>query len=141
MKSIPFTNEQVEILKQNLYTADVTAQRIRYTLDFKIFVMKQVQAGLTSTNIFKKAGYDPEILGKQRIYMTVKNIKKEAASPDGLRSPRTVKQAERFAQEELSKKRTSTAVRELQERVIYLEQEIEFLKKTSLLLKEFEKDI
>lgn len=38
--------------------------------------MKKVEAGLTSVEIFKLAGYDPNILGKQRIYMYIKNLKK-----------------------------------------------------------------
>lgn len=140
MRTTCFTAQQIAILKQNLYTAEVTTQRIQYTLEFKLFVIKEAKAGLTSVKIFEKAGYNPDMIGITRIYTTVKNIKKEAASSEGLQPPSCTKQSEKFAMRDLSKKRTDTAVKELQDRIVYLEQEIDFLKKTSLLAKEYHKD-
>lgn len=133
MRYEPFTKEQIEILKHNPYTALISETRIYFTMEFKLFALKEIQNGLNSIKIFEKAGYEPTVLSKQRMYSTIKNIKREAASPEGLRPPRGTKQAERFAKEELSKKKNSTAIKELQERIVYLEQEIEFLKKISLL--------
>lgn len=132
MKSIPFTQDQINQLNQNPYTAYVTSNTIRFTLDFKIFALKEAQAGATSVKIFMKAGYDPEILGKTRIYHVLKRIKKEAASPQGLQPPKGLtkeKEAEEFAKTELSKLKTSTAIDELQAKVIKLEEKIEFLSK------------
>lgn len=140
MKTIPFTNEQIEILKKNPYTAYVTSQRIQYTLDFKIFVIKESEAGLTSVKIFQKAGYAPDIIGIQRIYSTVKRMKKEAVSKEGLQAPHPTKKAERFAQEDFSKKQTNKAIDELQNRIVFLEQELDFLKKTATLRALFPKD-
>lgn len=133
MRSESFTQEQIEILRQNPYTEWISEKRIHFTMEFKLFALKEIQNGLTSIKIFKKAGYDPAILNKQRMYSAIKNIKREAASPEGLKPPRGTKRAEQFAKEELSKKKNSTAIKELQERIVYLEQEIEFLKKISLL--------
>lgn len=140
MRTIPFTTEQIKILKENPYTANVTAQRIHYTLDFKIFAMKEVATGLTSVKLFKKAGYDPEILGKNRMYGALKAIKREAASPEGLQPPSCMKQAERFAQEDFSRKQTKKAFTELQDKIVFLEQEIELLKKFSIIRKQFGTD-
>ena len=123
----------MEILKQNPYTEWISEKRIHFTMEFKLFALKQIQEGMTSVKIFEKAGYDQSVLNKQRMYSAIKNIKREAASPEGLKPPRGTKRAEQFAKEELSKKRNSTAIKELQERIVYLEQEIEFLKKISLL--------
>lgn len=140
MQTIPFTQEQLEILRSNPYTEWVSAQRIHYTMDFKFFALKEAQAGLSSVKIFEKAGYDPAILGKQRIYSTIKAIKREAASPEGLKPSRGAKQAKRFAEANLSKHKDSTAIKKLQEQIIYLEQEIEFLKKISLLHRTLDPD-
>lgn len=132
MKSIPFTQEQIKILSNNPYTASVSTHIIRFTLDFKVFALKESQAGLTSIKIFIKAGYDPEILGKQRMYSVMKHIKREAASSKGLQPPKGLskeKQAELFAKTDLSKKHTATAIRDLQDKVVQLEEKIEFLSK------------
>lgn len=37
---------------------------------------------------------------------------------------------EAFAKEDFAKKQTKTAIRELQDKIVHLEQQIEFLKKT-----------
>ena len=96
------------------------------------FAVEQSLKGIKSPEIFRSAGFDPEMLGKPRMYAALKKFKKEAASPEGLREPRGKSREEKlaeFAKSDLSKKQTKTAIRELQEKVIHLEQQIEFLKK------------
>jgi hypothetical protein len=39
MKALPFTTEQLAILKENPYTANVTEQRIHFTIDFKVLCL------------------------------------------------------------------------------------------------------
>ncbi|MDO4557000.1 MAG: hypothetical protein Q4B70_17965 [Lachnospiraceae bacterium] len=131
-----FTNEEVSILKKNTYTYSVTPYKISYTLDFKIFVMRQVKAGMTSVKIFKKAGYDPEMLGVSRIYSSVKAIKKEAASPKGLQHPRVNKKEKKRMDAAMAKSQTNKAIEELNDRIEYMQQEIDLLKKTSLMFLE-----
>ena len=87
---------------------------------------------MKSPEIFRRAGFDPEILGKPRMYAAVKSIKIEAASPEGLHEPRCMSKEERlakFASDDYSKKQTRVAIRELQNKIVHLEQQIEFLKK------------
>ena len=94
--------------------------------------MQEAANGIKSTEIFKRAGFDLEMLGKTRIYMALKLFQREAASPEGLREAGIKTKEERmakFAQEDYSKKQTKVAIRELQKKVIHLEQQIEFLKK------------
>ena len=140
MQTIPFTQEQQEILRSNPYTEWVSAQRTHYTMEFKLFALKESQEGLSSIKIFEKAGYDPAILGKQRIYAALKNIKREAASPEGLKPSRGAKQAKRFAEANLSKHKDATAIKQLQEQIVILQQEIEFLKKISILRRSLDQD-
>jgi hypothetical protein len=131
-----FTPEEMEILRQNKYILNVTPCKLSYTLEFKQFVLKEATKGTKSKDIFIKAGFDPEIVGVSRIYAAVKAFKKEAKSPEGLRASckrtRDDYLAD-FAKEDYSKKHTKTAIRDLQKRIVHLEQQIEFLKKIQSL--------
>lgn len=131
-----FTPEEMEQLRQNKYVLSVTENKISYSLEFKQFVMKETELGIKSPEIFRKAGFDPEMLGKPRIYAAIKGIRKQAKSPEGLRASSRKSRDERlaeFAQEDYSKKHTKVAIRELQKKIVHLEQQIEFLKKIQSL--------
>lgn len=131
-----FTQEEIEIIQQNPYVVSVCPTKITYSLAFKKFAISQAQNGVKSPEIFRRAGFEPEMLGKPRMYAALKSFKTEAASPEGLHEPRCKSREERladFAREELTKKHTKTAIRELQEKVVHLEQQIEFLKKIQSL--------
>ncbi len=127
-----FTNEEMELLMQNPYVLSVTPCRIVYSLEFKKFVIEQASKGLRAPQIFQLAGFDPAMLGSGRMSVTVKKIKQQAKSPEGLKAPRIQSKEERMAklaQQDYSKKQTKTAICELQQRIVHLEQQIEFLKK------------
>lgn len=127
-----FTQDEIDIIAQNPYVVSVCSTKITYSLAFKKFAIKRAQAGEKSPEIFRAAGFDPEMLGKPRMYAALKKFKKEAASPEGLREPRGMSKEERlaeFAKEDFSKKQTKVAIRELQNKIVHLEQQIEFLKK------------
>lgn len=126
-----FTQTELQLLQQNPFTADVCPTHLYYTMAFKEYALKEAAKGETSVHIFAKAGYDPEVLGKSRIYAAMKSFKAEAASPQGLHESRHSREAklEALAQEDLAKAKTSKAIKKLQEQVMHLEQQIEFLKK------------
>lgn len=127
-----FTQDEIDIIAQNPYVVSVSSTKISYSLAFKKFAIMQAQTGVKSPEIFQKAGFDPEMLGKSRMYAALKKFKKEAVSPEGLHEPRGKSKEERlaqFAKEDFEKKHTKVAIRELQNKIIHLEQEIEFLKK------------
>lgn len=127
-----FSQDEINLISQNPYVVSVCSTKITYSLAFKKFAIKQAQEGIKSTEIFKRAGFDPEMLGKPRMYAALKTFKKEAASPEGLHEPRGKSKEERlakFAKEDFEKKHTKVAIRELQQKIVHLEQEIEFLKK------------
>ena len=133
-----FTPEEIEIIRQNPYVISVGPVRIKYSLAFKQFAIEQSAKGVRSPEIFRKAGFDPDMMGRSRMIAALKAFKREAASPEGLHEPRGKSREERlsqFAKEDLSKKQTRRAIRELQDKVIELEQSIEFLKKIQSLEK------
>lgn len=59
-----FTSEQMEILKRNPYVKDCSERSILYSKDFKIKAVKQYEEGMTSKEIFDKAGFDLKIIEK-----------------------------------------------------------------------------
>lgn len=133
MSTKKFTPEEVTLLMENPNIVNATPTSLTYSLSFKQKAMDSFHNGMTSTKFFASEGLDPAILGKPRIYAAMKSFKKEAATPEGLREARgKSKEArmEAFAKEDLAKKQTQTAIRELQDKVVHLEQQIEFLKKT-----------
>lgn len=133
MSTKKFTPEEIALLKENPNIVNVTETSLSYSLLFKQKAMEAVRNGMSSTQFFASEGLEPAILGKPRIYAAMKSFKLEAASPEGLRERHGKSREARmdaFAKENLAKKQTKTAIRELQDKVVHLEQQIEFLKKT-----------
>lgn len=132
MTKTKFTEEQQEILRSNPYTLSVNDDMIRFTVSFKKFVLEEKEKpGMTLRKIFVKANYNPELLGKNRMDAIFRRIRKQAASTTGLRE--TGKSTKSILKEDFSKQQTRTTIKKLQDHVAFLEQEIEFLKKISLL--------
>lgn len=138
MSARKFTPEEMTLLKENPNLVTVSPTILTYSLEFKRKAVNAVSKGMTSIQFFMQEGLSPELLGKSRIYAAMKAFKREAASPEGLREPRGKSREARmeaFAKEDLAKKQTQVAIRELQNKVVHLEQQIEFLKKTASLRK------
>ena len=127
-----FTPEQQRELASNPYTLTVTDQQIKFTVEFKRYLLKALSdSSIRELQIFRNAGYDPDVLGRSRVDAIIRRVRKEAASEKGLRETATPR--DKLLEEDLSKKRTATAIRDLQEEVIKLKQQIEFLKKIQIL--------
>ena len=123
-----FTKVEQEILRANPFTLDVNERYIKFTVDFKRFLLNEIsKPGVTHKQAFRNAGYDPDILGQNRVVNTVKAIRREAASPKGIHD--TGPSRDRLARQDLSKKRYETAIKELQQELVKTQQELEFIKK------------
>ena len=71
-----FTKVEQEMLKANPYTLYVSERYIKYTVEFKRFLLNEIsKPGITQKQAFRNAGYDPDILGHERIVSTVKKIR------------------------------------------------------------------
>ena len=131
----PFTQEQMLILCQNPYTHSVTPNRIVFTVEFKKFFYEQTKVpGMTTRKIFQAAGYDPSWFSHQNQGKIRRSILAEAELPGGFKPPIGLSEAEKtayFAAKDLSKQKTNETIQELQERIVHLEQQVEFLKKIS----------
>ena len=120
-----FTDEERAELLSNPYTFCVSDCKVVFTLAFKQFVLREIdQPGMTFAKIFQKAGYRRELFSDAQRQYTVKAIRLEAASEEGLLEPNPVRKKLPV------KKHTSTQIKELEERIMILEQQIDFLKKS-----------
>ena len=72
-----FTKVEQEILRANPFTLDVNERYIKFTVDFKRFLLNEIsKPGVTHKQAFRNAGYDPDILGQNRVVNTVKAIRR-----------------------------------------------------------------
>ena len=99
--------------------------------------MSQIDVpGMTTPKILKADGYAPKDFTRASLDRIRYDIKKQAASPQGLRPPRglsTVEKNRAFAEKDLSRQKTEQSISELQKHVAHLEEQVEFLKKISFL--------
>ncbi|MBQ7456599.1 MAG: hypothetical protein IJS54_03190 [Desulfovibrio sp.] len=125
-----FTDQEVEMLRRNQYTYLVTPRKLLFTKKFKELFWNEYQAGAIPRKILEKYGYSAAILGEKRIWGITATIKKQNHSSEGLhegtlpRNPVTGGTESKSHDEQLQ---------QLQGEVLYLRQEIAFLKKILLI--------
>ncbi len=127
MSKVPFTDEQMELLRENPYTFRVTPSTLYLTREFKALFYEEYQSGKAPRDILEEHGYPVSILGNQRIWGITSTIKKQANRPEGFSegSPSQPLQYRSPA----SEAGTKEEIHYLQTKVEYLRQEIEYLKK------------
>jgi hypothetical protein len=122
-----FTDTEVEILKNNQYTYNVTNRSIKFTAEFKQLFYNKIQERLHPPKIIEELGYDINILGIKRSYGIALHIKEEYRVNGEFHEGRMTSTIEqRLAKNEIS---PSKALIQMNTRVTYLEQQIEYLKK------------
>lgn len=124
-----YTLKQVKELKSNPYTLKVTKNKLYFTIKFKENFWISYQAGNAPRKILTDFGYNLEYFGQKQIDSIVQRIKKEALS--GNRFTEGENHQKRIAikatkEEELV---TPQSVERMQNELLYLRQEVEFLKK------------
>lgn len=127
-----FTAEMVRTLKDNPYTLRVTNSRLSVTLEAKRIILELYEVGKTCRQIVTELGYDPKILGEQRMKNMVRNTRREAATARGLHEGYARSSGSHMDKEEIAELDCSPAsYAKLKNEVIYLREEVEFLKKIS----------
>ena len=127
-----FTTEEAEALRANHYTASVSPTIIRFTLDFKKEFWRLSAEGCTGNQAFRKLGYDPDILGFERVHNITKRVRREGKSPEGIRAhskSRMKLTHEGFSNAELEKMSRRESEQRMQNEIVYLQQQMAFLKK------------
>lgn len=116
-----FTTDEIEILKANPYTHSVSADAIRFKKEFHDQYRRLYMLGHNCTKIFQELGYSIEILGVKRIYSFDSRIKAKSQM-----TQETMAAAEELAETFVDK---DLQLARLQNEVMYLRQELEFIKK------------
>jgi hypothetical protein len=80
----------------------------------------------------EELGYDPKMLGEQRMKNMVRNVRREAESKNGLHEGYLRTAGTRMSEEEIEQLECNPgSYAKLKNEVIYLRKEVEFLKKIS----------
>ena len=123
----PLTEQELAMLKANPYTAIVSpAGKIRFTVAFKEFAYQQYLSGVKPSKIFEIAGYKG-VIPACNMSKHIERIRKEAESEEGFKDPFKGKQS--FKDKQFEKMKYEKAIKEMQDHITYLEQELDFLKK------------
>lgn len=124
-----YTPKQIKQLKANPYTLNVTKNKLYFTAKFKEDFWVSYQAGNAPRKILSDFGYDLDIFEQKQIDSLVQRIKKQALSGNG------------FSEGENRQKRVAIkatneidlsspqSIERMQNELLYLRQEVEFLKK------------
>ena len=127
-----FNPEEMELLQENPYTQRVTAERISFTLAFKEEFWRLSVEGCTGNAALQRLGYDPAVLGFERVHNITKRIRRAARTPEGLQGKATSRMRiskENFSRAELEKMSRRESEQRLQNEIVHLQQQMAFLKK------------
>ena len=123
---IKYTQKQIKELKSNPYTLKVDDQRIFFTIEFKKAFWTKYQAGMSPRAIFKELNYSLDNFGQKQIDSIVQRIKKEALAGEFTEG---YSRCNRMKIKEPSSDITPQNIKQMQNELLYLRQEVDFLKK------------
>ena len=121
-----YTQKQIKELKSNSYTLKVDDQRIFFTIEFKKAFWTKYQAGMSPRVILKELNYSLDNFGQKQIDSIVQRIKKEAMAGEFTEG---YSRYNRMKVKEPSSDITPQNIKQMQNELLYLRQEVDFLKK------------
>ena len=121
-----YTQKQIKELKTNPYTLQVSDKRIFFTIEFKKVFWTKYQAGMSPRAIFKELNYNLDYFGQKQIDSIVQRIKKEVLAGEFTEGYQRSKRIKIKEPELLNPEQT---LQQMQHEMLYLRQEVEFLKK------------
>ena len=124
-----YTPKQINVLQANPYTFRVTTKKLYFTAKFKEDFWVSYQAGNAPRKIMQDLGYDLSMFTQKQIDNYVQRIKKEALSGNGFKEGEN--RQRRVPMKEPSEEELSSpqSIERMQNELLYLRQEVEFLKK------------
>ena len=128
MGNVKFSPETIEKLRNNKYVIKVTESSVQFTPEFKEKITQQSGLGKSYKSVLGELGIDPELLGIERMKSIFVRTRKQAKRPEGFKRVKSTGRPRKLtfgsAEEEN---------RYLKDKIEYLEQENEFLKKLKAL--------
>lgn len=124
-----YTAKQIRELKKNPYVFKATKYKLYFTAKFKEEFWIRYQAGNTPRKILSDLGFDLSFFGQKQIDSMTQSIKKQALSGDGFKEGEA--REKRVAIKPMDEQELSSpqSIQRMQNELLYLRQEVEFLKK------------
>lgn len=131
-----FTPEEIEILRKNPNTWSVNKLRISLTKEAKERILELSDMGYSSQQCLRELGYDTTILGKSRCSSVVYNIQRDVRQGKQVHDGYAKRQPKRLSADELEDLPLNhESYIRMKNELVYLKQEVDFLKKISQLAK------
>ena len=131
-----FTAAEIKELEKNPNTLKVTDAHLSLTKAAKEEVLALIREGLSAYQIVKKLGYDPKVLGKSRCDAIRYCVLKEDEAGHEQRQGYPDRRSKRMSIEEIEGLPLDReSVSRMRNELIYLRQEVDFLKKISQVVK------
>lgn len=128
-----FTEQELQLLRQNPYVYNVSESSLSLTKEFKELFIEAYHKGQTARSILEDYGFDPDILGKRRIWGISSYIRSEYQKYGEFTEGHNTC-GKRSSNPNVSNPVTEAdEIRQLKHEVEYLKQEMEFLKKISAI--------
>lgn len=124
-----FTAKEIKKLEANPYTFKVTEHKLYFTAKFKGDFWIRYQAGDAPRKIMADLGYDLEMFTQKQIDNYVQRIKKEALSGNGYTEGENRTKRMPIKDPDAGKQTSPQSIERMQNELLYLRQEVEFLKK------------
>lgn len=121
-----YTKKQIKELKSNPYTFQIDEKRIFFTIKFKKDFWTKYQAGMSPRAILKEMDYNLDYFGQKQIDSIVQRIKKEALFGEFTEG---YSRNNRVKIKVLEGDITPQNIKQMQHELLYLRQEVDFLKK------------
>lgn len=124
-----FSAEEIKNLQLNPYVKKVSEKSITYTEEFREFFVNEYQKGMPPSQILKAAGFNTVVLGNKRIKSLSQRVRKMKERLEGLTDTRKYNTGKPSTKDLTQEEE----IKRLKNKIQYLEQENEFLKKTRFL--------
>lgn len=121
-----YTKKQIKELKENPYTLQINEQRIFFTIEFKKVFWTKYQSGMSPRKILKELNYNLENFGQKQIDSITQRVKKEALNGEFTEGYSRIN---RMKIKEPEGEITPQNIKQMQHELLYLKQEVDFLKK------------
>lgn len=120
-----FTEEQQQLLRENPYIKKVSKKAITYSMQFKELFLIEYKSGKLPFEILKGMSIDPRILGKSRVDNLTHRIKANESRVEGHEDTRKSNSGRPVTRNLTDDEK----INRLEQKIAYLNQENEFLKK------------
>ena len=123
-----FTEDELKSIRSNPYVKSATSKMIRFTVAFKEEFWRRYDVECQPPRkIIEDLGLNPDMLGSKRIDGITYHLKKQVESGEGFHDIRRTSNRITNADMEAP---PSRAIMKMQHKIAYMEQELEYIKKT-----------